>query len=79
MRADGERDVTRQAEAWPPIGNPDQRIAEALTCELFTVLRAGEVIRRVGVGVVDVREGQEAMQQRLNRRTRTTRIEVAMR
>ncbi|SRR5258707_15285123 len=74
-----ERDLARQPEAGAAIWNPDQRVAEAVPSQLFATGCAGEVVRGVGVRVIDVWKWQEPMQERLDGGTRTARLIEAVR
>src|SRR5579885_1196045 len=61
-----QSDFARQAVTGTAIGNPDQRIAKTVSCELFAALRTGEIIRCIRVCMVNMRKWQESMQERLD-------------
>src|SRR5712692_5458476 len=71
-------DLARQAKAWTAIRNPDQVITEAVPRLCLAIRCAGEVIRRIGMRVIDMCERQEPMQKGLDGGTRAARLREAV-
>ena len=65
----------RECKSRPEVRDPD--CTEALVREPLAVFRAHDRADRVGVRVVDVRHRHERVQERLNRRPRHARCDLA--
>src|SRR5713226_7287128 len=74
-----QRNLACQPKAGAAVWNPDQRITEAVSCQLLAIDRAGEIICGVGVRVIDMRKRQETMQEGLDRGTWTAWLIEAVR
>ena len=68
-----------EREARADVRDPDRVGAEALLGQPLAVDRADDRADRVGVRVVDVRVRHERVQERLDRRARHRRVELAAR
>ena len=81
MRPGTERQshLARQAKAGAPVRDPNQLVTKAIPSQLLATLGTGEVIRRVGVGMIDMRKRQKPVQEGLDGGTRTTRLVETMR
>ena len=77
--AHGRADLLGEREAGPDVGDPGRFVAEALGHQPLAVARAGQHVDAVGVGVVDVLGRDERVQQRLDRRARRRRVDLAAR
>src|SRR5229473_5660243 len=71
-------DLARQAKARTAIRNPDQVLTEAVPRLCLATDCTGEVIRRIGMRVIDMCERQEPMQQCLDGGARTARFREAV-
>src|SRR6266851_240039 len=69
-----QSDLARQPKAWAAVRNPDQLVTEAVSSQILATLGAGEVVRRVGMGMIDMSEWQESVQERLDRGARAARL-----
>ncbi len=69
-----QSDLARQPKAWAAVRNPDQVLAEAVPRQCLATGGAGEVVRRVGMGMIDMGEWQEPMQESLDGGTRPARL-----
>src|SRR5690348_3475884 len=74
-----QRNLASQSEAGAAIGNPDQVITEAFSRWLLAICGAGEVVRGVGMRVIDVRKWEKPMQECLDGGTRAGRLVEAVR
>src|SRR5438270_6435132 len=74
-----QRDLASQAEAGAAVRDPDQVITEAVPRQLLAVGCTGEVIRGVGMRVIDVRKWEKPMQEGLDGGTRAARLVEAVR
>src|SRR5260370_36750217 len=61
-----QSDLARQPKAWATVRNPDQVLAKAVPRQCLATLGAGEVVRRVGMGMIDMGEWQESVQEGLD-------------
>ena len=75
--AHGLANLLRERESGADVGDPDRRVAEALARQPLAVGRSRQHVDAVGMRVVDVRRGHEGVQQRLDRRPRHRRVELA--
>src|SRR5215472_4828150 len=71
--------LARQPKTWAAVRNPDKRVAKAVPRQRLATLGAGEVVRRVGMGMIDMSEWQESMQERLDRGAWAARLIEAVR
>ncbi len=69
-----QSDLARQPKAWATIWYPDQLVTEAVPRQCLATLGAGEVVRRVGMRMIDLGEWQESVQERLDRGARAARL-----
>src|SRR5215471_17822346 len=67
-----------QTKAGAAIWNPDQIVAEAILCKSFAIDCAGEVVRGVCMGVIDMCERKKPVQQGFDGRTWTGWLVEAM-
>src|SRR3989440_3079861 len=74
-----QRDLASQAEARAAVRDPDQVITEAVPRQLLAVGCTGEVVRGVGMRVIDVSKREKPMQEGLNGGTRAARLVEAVR
>src|SRR5712692_8204677 len=74
-----QRNLACQPKAGAAVWNPDQRITEAVSCQLLAIDSAGEIICGVGVRVIDMREWEKSVQQGLNGGTWTAWLIEAVR
>ncbi len=72
-------DLAGQPKAGAAIGNPDQIVAEAVSCERFAIGGTSKVIGRVGVRVIDMGERQKPVQEGLDGGTGMARLIEAVR
>ena len=72
-------DLLGEREAGPDVRDPGRLVAEALGDEPLAVARAGQHVDAVRVRVVHVRSRDERVQQRLDRRARRRRVDLAAR
>src|SRR6266581_3868398 len=81
MRPGTERQshLAGQAKAGASVRDPNQLVTKAIPSQLLATLGTGEVIRRVGVGMIDMRKRQKPVQEGLDGGTRTTRLVETMR
>src|SRR6266516_6346983 len=69
----GKRNLARQPKAGAAIRNPDQVISEAVPCQFLTTGCACEVVRGVGMRVINVRKREKPMQECPDGGTRAAR------
>ena len=75
VRLEEQRNATRHVEAGPLVVEPDDLVAERLFGERAPRRSRGQRDHGVRMRMVDVRSGDERVQQRLDRRPRLTRAE----
>src|SRR4051812_23130946 len=73
-----QRYLACQPKARPTVRNPDQIVAEAVSRQFLAICSAGEVIRRIGVRMIDMGKRQEPMQQSLDGGAWTARLREAV-
>ena len=56
-----QRNLARQGEARTAIGNPDERIAEAVACQCLAIFGTRKVIGGIGVRVIDMGKREKAV------------------
>src|SRR5438270_14076583 len=74
-----QRDLASQGEARAAVRDPDQVIPEAVPRQLLAIGSTGEVVRGVGMRVIDVRKREKPMQEGLDGGTRAARLVEAVR
>ena len=78
MSAHGQGHLARKGKAGAAIGNPDQLVAKALSCQMLAIGGTGKIVCRIGMRVIYIWKGQKSMQECLDGGTWATRFVKTM-